>query len=95
MEVTRRGPTPAQMWKKLESIESLAKEQSQQQNGINDKLTVLKEQQAMTITSPKLQIWAAIAANANTRPPLYNKNNKIVFNLNDAASAEEINKASA
>ena len=85
MEVTRRGPTPAQMWKKLESIESLAKEQSQQQNGINDKLPVLKEQQAMTITSPKLQTWAAIAANANTRPPLYNKNNKIVVKLNDAA----------
>ena len=41
-EATRRGPTPAQMWQKLESIESLAKEQSQQQDGINDKLTVLK-----------------------------------------------------
>ena len=54
-EATRRGSTPAQMWQKLESIESLAKEQSQQQNGMNDKLTVIKEQQAATITSPKPQ----------------------------------------
>ncbi len=68
-EATRRGPTPAQMWQKLESIESLAKEQSQQQNGINDKLTVLKEQQAATVPPPKPQIWAARAANAKSRLP--------------------------
>ena len=91
-EATRRGSTPAQMWQKLESIESLAKEQSQQQNGINDKLTVLKEQQAATIASPKPQTWAAMAANAKTRPPLYNKNNGIVVKLNDNASAEEMKK---
>ncbi len=42
-EVTRHGPTPMQMWQKPESIVSLAKEQSQKQNGINDKLTVLKK----------------------------------------------------
>ncbi len=42
-EATRRGPTPAQMWQKLESKESLAKKQSQKQNGINNQLTVLKE----------------------------------------------------
>lgn len=45
-EATRRGPTPAQEWQKLESIESLAslaKEQFQQQNDINDKLTLFKE----------------------------------------------------
>ena len=70
-EATRRGPTPAQMWQKLECIESLAKEQSQQQNGINDKLTVIKEQQVATIASPKPQTWAAMAANTNTRTPLY------------------------
>ena len=52
-EATRRGLTPAQMWQKLKSIESLTKEQSQQQNGINDKLTVLKKQQAATIAFPK------------------------------------------
>ena len=91
-EATRRGPTPAQMWQKLESIESLAKEQSQQQNGINGKLTVLKEQQAATIASPKPQTWAAMAANAKTRPPLYNKNNEIVVKLNDNTSAEEMKK---
>ncbi len=28
-EATPRGPTPAQMWQKLKSIESLAKRQSQ------------------------------------------------------------------
>ena len=43
------------MWQKLESIESLAKKQSQQQNGIDDKLTVLKEQQAATVAPPKPQ----------------------------------------
>ena len=91
-EATRRGPTPAQMWQKLESIESLAKEQSQQQNGINDKLTVLKEQQAATVAPPKPQTWAAMAANAKSRPPFYNKNNKIVVKLNDSASAEIMKK---
>ena len=91
-EATRRGPTPAQMWQKLESIESLAKEQSQQQNGINDELTVLKEQQAATIASSKPQTWAAIATNAKTRPLLYNKNNEIVVKLNDVASVEEMKK---
>ena len=43
-EATRRDPTPAQMWQKLERIETLAKEQSQRHDSINDKLTVLKEQ---------------------------------------------------
>ena len=43
-EGTRRGLPSAQMWQKLKSIESLAQEQSQKQNGIIDKLTVLKEQ---------------------------------------------------
>ncbi len=46
----------------------------------------------MTIASPKPQTWVAIAANAKTRPPLYNKNNKIVVKLNDDTSAEEIKK---
>ncbi len=80
------------MWQKLKSIESLAKEQSQQQNGINDELTVLKKQQAATIASSKPQTWAAITANAKTRPLLYNKNNKIVVKLNDLASVEEMKK---
>ncbi len=91
-EATRRGLTPAQMWQKLEYIESLAKEQSQQQNGINDKLTVLKKQQAATIASSKPQTWEAIAANEKTRPFLYNKINEIVVKLNDAASSEEMKK---
>ncbi len=91
-EATCRGPTPTQMWQKLESIESLAKEQSQQQNGISDKLTVLKEQQAATLASPQPQAWAAVAANAKTRPLLYNKNNEIVVKLNNNALAEEMKK---
>ena len=91
-EATRRRPTPAQVWQKLESIENLAKEQSQQQTSINDKLTILKEQQAATIASPKPQTWAVVAANAKTRSPLYNKNNEIVVKLNDNASAEEMKK---
>ena len=91
-EATRRGPTPAQVWQKLESIETLAKEQSQQQTSINDKLTILKEQQAATITSTKPQTWAAVAANAKTRSPLYNRNNEIVVKLNDNASVEEMKK---
>lgn len=33
-----------------------------------------------------------MAANAKTRPPLYNKNNEIVVKLNDNASAEEMKK---
>ncbi len=44
VKATRRGLMPAQMWQKLESMKSLTKEQSQQQNGISNKLTVLKEQ---------------------------------------------------
>ncbi len=92
MEATRCSPTPAQMWKKLESIESLAKEQFQQQNGINDKLTVLKEQKVAIVAPLKLQTLAAIAANTKLRPPLYNKNNEIVVKLNDGASAEMIKK---
>ena len=91
-EATRRGPTQAQMWQKLENIESLAKKQSQQQNGINDKLTVIKKQQAATIASPKPQIWAVMAATEKTRPLLYNKNNEIVVKLNNNTLAEEIKK---
>ena len=73
-------------------MESLAREQSQQQNGINNKFTVLKEQHAAKIASSKLQSWAAIAANEKTRPPLYIKNNEIVVQLNHAASAKEMKK---
>ncbi len=91
-EATRRGPTPAQIWQKLERIESFAKEQCKQQNGINDKLTILKKKQAATIAFPKLQTWAAIAADEKTRPLLYNKNNEMVVKLNDTASAEEMKK---
>ena len=91
-EATRCGPRLVQIWQKIESIESFAKEQCQKQNGINDKLTVLKEKQAVTIAYPKPQTWAAIVANAKTRPPLYNKNNKIVVKINDSASVEEIKK---
>lgn len=95
VEATRRGPTPAQMWQKLESIESLAKEQSQHHDSINDKLTVLKEQRVTISTPPKPQTWAAVASGASgaqPRPPLYNKQNEIVVKLNDNASAEEMRK---
>ncbi len=46
----------------------------------------------MTIASPKLQTWSAIAANAKTRPSFYNKKNKIVVKLNNSVSAEEMKK---
>ncbi len=39
------------MCQKLESIESLAKEQTQQQSGINDKLIFLKEKNAAIVAS--------------------------------------------
>lgn len=71
-------------------MESPAKKQSQQQNGINYKLTVLKKQQAARITFLKLQIWATIAANAMICLPYYNKNNKIVVKLNNIVLTEEI-----
>ncbi len=91
-EATRRGPTPAQMWQKLESIESLTKDQSKHYDSINDKLTVLKEQRAMIPTASNLQTWAAVASGAQPRTPLYNKQNEIVVKLNDNASAEEMRK---
>ena len=91
-EVTCRGSTQVQIWQKFKSIESLTKQQFQQQNGINDKLTVFKELQKATKAFPKLQTWAAIAANAKMRALLYNKNHQIVVKLKDAASAEEIKK---
>lgn len=50
------GLTLVQMWQKLESIESFAKKQSQQQNGINNKFTVLKEQYAVTIAPPTIDL---------------------------------------
>ena len=79
---------PVKMWQKLERIEFLAKEQFHQQNGINDKLTVLKKKQAATVTLPKPQTWAAMAANAKLRFPLFNKTNEIVVKLNDGVSAK-------
>lgn len=91
-EATRRSPTPAQVLQKLESIESLAKEQSQQQNDLNGKLTVLKEQHTAARAPPKPQTWAAKAASAQSRPPLYNKNNEIVVKFNDNSLAEEMKK---
>ena len=42
-EAMRYSLTLVQMWQKLENIEFLAKEQSQQHNDINDKLTILKK----------------------------------------------------
>ena len=75
-EVTCQGLTPAQVWQKLESIESLVKEQSQHHNSINDKLIVLEEQRAAISTPPKPQTWAAVASGASgtqPRPLLYNK----------------------
>lgn len=92
VEATRRGPTPAQVWQKLKNIKNLAKKQSQQQATINNKLTILKEQQAATIAFPKLQTWAVVAANAKICFLLYNKNNKIVVKLNDNALAKKIKK---
>ncbi len=89
-EATRRGPTPAQIWQKLEGIEALGKEQSQNYDSINDKLTVLKEQRIATPALLKPQTWAAVASGAQSHPPLYNKNNEILVKLNDNASAEEM-----
>lgn len=54
-KATNHGLNLAQMWQKLKSIESLTKELSQQQNGINDKLTILKKKQTVTIATPKPQ----------------------------------------
>ena len=54
-EATCRSSILVQMWQKLKCIEFLAKEQSQQQNSISDKLIVLKKQQVATIASPKPQ----------------------------------------
>ena len=92
MEATRRSPTLAQMWQKLKSIESFANKQSQQKNGINNKLIVLKVQQVTTVTHPKTKTLAAMATDAKSRLPLYNKNNEIVVQLSDSASLEMIKK---
>ncbi len=59
---------------------------------MNVKLTALKEQQGTTVATPKLQIWAAMAANAKSRPLFYNKNNKKVVKLNNCASAKMMKK---
>ena len=94
-EVTRQGPTPAQVWQKVESIESLVKEQSEHHDSINDKLTVLKEQRTAISTPPKPQTWVVVAFGASgTQPrlPFHNEQNKIVAKLNDSASGEEMRK---
>lgn len=52
-KATRQGPTPAQMRQKLESIESLATEQSQHHDSINHKPIVLKYQHTALPTSTK------------------------------------------
>lgn len=46
----------------------------------------------MVPTASKPQTWAAVTSGAQTRIPLYNKQNKIVVNLNDNAFTEEIKK---
>lgn len=80
------------MWQKLQNIESLAKKQSQQQNSINNKLTVLKKQQAVIIAFPKPQIWVTMAANSKTCLLFHKKNNEIVVKLNNNALAEQMKK---
>ena len=92
MEVSRRCVTPAQIWQKREGTESLVKEKYQQQNSINSKMTILKEQQGATVALSKLQTWAAMAANAKSCPSFYNRSDKIVVKLNDSALAEMIKK---
>ena len=88
-EATRRGPTPAQMWQKLERIESLAKEQSQHHSSIKDKLTALKEQRAAVPAPPDHRPGQR---SRPARSRVYNKNNEIVVKLNDNASTEEMKK---
>lgn len=46
----------------------------------------------MIIASPKLQTWAAIAASKKIRLSFYNKNNKIIVELNNNALAEKMKK---
>ncbi len=91
-EATRRDLTPAQMWQKLESIESLTINKSKYYASINDKLTVLKEQRAAGLTASKSQTWAEIAPGAQSRTQLYNKQNELVVKLNNNASAEQMKK---
>ena len=91
-EATRRGPTPTQMWRKLESIESLTKDQSKHYDSINDKLTVLKEKRAAGPIASKSQTWAEVASGAQLHTPLYNKQNELVVKLNHKLSAEKMRK---
>lgn len=59
---------------------------------MNDKLTVLKKQQAVTTAFLKPQTWAAIAANIKMHLPFYNKNNKMVVKFNNNTLTEEMKK---
>lgn len=68
------------------------KRQAQQQNDINNKLTVPQEQHTTAMAPPKPQTWAAMAANAQSQPLLYNKNNRILLKLNDSYSVEDMTK---
>lgn len=89
------GLTLAQIWQKLDSIESLAKKKSQQYDSINNKLTVLKKQYVIILTPFKPQTWAAITFNmfgVQSCPPLYNKENKIVLKLSKNAFIEKMRK---
>ncbi len=46
----------------------------------------------MKVAPLKPYTWAAIATNAKSRPPFYNKNIEIVVKLNDSAPAEMVKK---
>lgn len=53
---------------------------------------MLKKQRVTTQTSFKPQIWTTIASRAQSRPPLYKLNNKIIVKLNNNAPVEEMKK---
>lgn len=66
-EITHYNPMQAQIWQKFKSIKIFLKEQFQQQNVINNKLTIIKKQQVARIVSSKPQIWAAIVVSKKMR----------------------------
>lgn len=83
------------MWQKLESIESLAKNQFQYHNNINNKLTILKKHSVTILILLKLQTWAAIAYSkfsVQLRLMFNNKQNKIIVKLNNNTFVEEMKK---
>ncbi len=74
------GPIHVKMQQKLKSIVSLAKKQSQYHDKINNKFTVFKKQNTVTLNSPKPKKWAEVTF-FRLHLLLYNKRNEIVVML--------------